>query len=388
MSVRIVIGDCRQELAEIPSASVQAVVTSPPYYGLRDYDHPDQIGLEASPEAYVEGLVGVFREVRRVLRPDDVLWLNLGDSYAGGGNGGHQTGGCQGKTGQMRDRAHAQAASAATSTLQGRRDSHTPRFHGHTDRGIAERKGERRKPPGGLKPKDLIGIPWRVAFALQADGWWLRQEIIWHKPNPMPESVLDRCTKAHEHVFMLTKSRRYYFDAAAIAEPTSEISVARANRGRSDDHKWTDGPGDQTIAREPPSAGRRRVPGNKSHKGTTAFEEGDQRHRTKAGLVAYSERAREAPAMMSNRRTVWSIASEPSPIKHFAMMPTALARDCIAASTRPGDLVLDPFAGPGTTGLAADRLQRHALLIELNPAFAEIARGRISGEAPLLADVA
>lgn len=307
MTVTILTGDCRDVLAGMAEASVQACVTSPPYFNLRDYQIAGQIGLEASPDAYVAEMVAVFREVRRVLRPDGVLMLNLGDSYAGGGLGGG-----------------AQKGSIAGSS--------------NRDRQGLDRKTIK---PDGLKPKDLIGIPWRVAFALQADGWWLRQEIIWAKPNPMPESVQDRCTKAHEHVFLLTKSDRYFWDAKAIAEPASFIV-------------------------------------SEDRKASIAYSEGSGRndggvHRS-GGFVTGETR---------NKRSVWTIASQPFSGAHFATMPPELAETCIKATTRPGDMVLDPFGGAGTTALAADRLQRDATIIELNPAYAAIARDRINGDAPL-----
>lgn len=375
MTVRILQGDCREVLRTLPDGSAQAIVTSPPYWNLRDYGVDGQIGLEASVDEWVAELVAVFREARRALADDGVAWINLGDSYAGGGRGGNPP-----------DSPHQKQRTSVGSLS------------------VQHRKLE---VPDGLKPKDLVGQPWRVAFALQADGWWWRDTIVWAKANPMPESVRDRCTKAWEPVLMMTKAGRYYFDADAIKEPASENTNAR-------------------------------LPGNRSHKGLIAYEEGDERHRTKAGLVAYAERQRaryktpdgwdtskgegghgsfhkagrekgqrkaapngsgtknnesfdEAMAVMPerrNKRNVWTIASEPFSEAHFATFPTALVEPCILASTRPGDTVLDPFGGAGTTGLVADRLQRNALLIELNPEYAEMARRRIHGDAPLFAEVA
>jgi site-specific DNA-methyltransferase (cytosine-N4-specific) len=267
---KILVGDVRQQLASIADGSVQCCVTSPPYWGLRDYGVDGQIGLEQTPEAYVAEMVGVFREVWRVMADDGVLWLNLGDSYNGSGGAGGDYGVGGLKEGQ-------------------------PKYPG--------RKVET------LKPKDLVGIPWRVAFALQADGWWLRQDIIWAKPNPMPESVADRCTKAHEYLFMLTKSARYYFDNVAIAEPTR------------------------------------------------------------------------------NKRSVWTITTKPFKGAHFAVMPEALVEPCVLASSRPNDLVLDPFTGSGTVGVVALKHGRNFIGTELNPEYAEIARNRVESSQPMFNNV-
>jgi DNA modification methylase len=321
VSVSILIGDCRDVLATLPDGSVQCCVTSPPYFGLRDYGNAAQIGLEQTPDAYVAEMVAVFREVRRVLRDDGTCWLNLGDSYAG-------SWGDQGRTGQMADR----------SVISARQIDAGPQKQSNT--------GTIRQ--AGIKPKDLFGIPWRVAFALQADGWYLRQDIIWAKPNPMPESVQDRCTKAHEYVFLLSKGPRYFYDAKAVAEP------------------WADD--------------RRGEPGTPSPK--AALIPGQSAHTI--GSKAWTSEGRDG----RNRRSVWTIASQPFSGAHFATMPPELAETCIKAGSRISDTILDPFGGAGTTALAADRLQRNATIIELNPAYADIARQRINGEAGLFAPVA
>jgi DNA modification methylase len=311
MSVRILQGDCRAVLATLPDESVHCVVTSPPYFGLRDYGVAGQIGLEATPDAFVAEMVAVFREVRRVLRSDGTCWLNLGDSYANDGKWGGHTGG-----------KHVNALHCSPIG--------------------------RNKRYMGLKPKDLIGIPWRVAFALQADGWWLRQDIIWHKPNPMPESVRDRCTKAHEYLFLLTKSERYFYDAKATAEPVAESSVARLMQ--------------PTIESQ---AGSDRVPGKTNG--------------TMKAVGSTQDR---------NRRSVWTITTQPFSEAHFATFPPELPELCIKAGCPAGGTVLDPFGGAGTTGLVADRLGRDAILIELNPDYASMARNRVHGDAPLFAEVA
>lgn len=304
MSVRIVLGDCRARLAEIPDASVHCCVTSPPYFGLRDYGHAGQIGLEATPADFVAEMVEVFREVRRVLRDDGTLWLNLGDSY-------------NAQPGQRKvtDQPGAKQATSAGSI------------------GAPSRSVE------SLKPKDLIGIPWRVAFALQADGWYLRQDIIWSKPNPMPESVNDRCTKAHEYVFLLSKSARYHFDAAAIAEVGG---------------------------------------GGGRFNGSPTYAAGD---RQDAG------RRDESQVDTRNKRSVWHVATQGYTGAHFATYPPELIEPCILAGCPKGGTVLDPFGGAGTTGLVADRLGRNAVLIELNPEYADIARRRLEADAGMFSTV-
>lgn len=307
MSVRILVGDALARLRGMPDESVHCCVTSPPYFGLRDYGVDGQIGLEESPEAFVARLVEVFAEVRRVLRADGTCWVNLGDSYANDGKWGGATSG-----------------------------KHVSGLHGQGGVGRGKRFT-------GLKPKDLVGIPWRVAFALQADGWWLRSDIIWGKPNPMPESVTDRPTKAHEYVFLLTKSARYWYDAGAIAEPGAEPD--RVRRGEAF-----------------------------GGKNGASVRHGAQ------SVITGSISTR-------NARSVWTIAIQPFPGSHFATMPPSLAERCILAGCPSGGTVLDPFGGAGTTGLVADRLQRDAVLIELNPGYARMAERRIRDASPLLSDV-
>lgn len=297
-------------LPTLDAGSVQCCVTSPPYYGLRDYGVAGQIGLEPTPDEYVAEMVAVFREVRRVLRDDGTLWLNVGDSYNGGGVGGGASKG---------------VALAGSSNR--------------------DRQGEERKTlkVAGAKPKDLLGIPWLLAFALRADGWFLRSDIIWHKPNPMPESVRDRPTSAHEHVFLLSKRAAYFYDLEAIREPISD--------------NWVLG-GGSTAPKNSPE----RMTGP-----------------AKQVRLAYAE------PKGANARNVWTIATQPYSGAHFATMPPDLAERCIKAGTKPGDTVLDPFGGAGTTGLVADRLNRNAVLVELNPEYRALAQERITDDAPLLA---
>lgn len=311
--IRVIEGDCLTTLRTLQDASFQSCVTSPPYYGLRDYGHAGQIGLEPSPDEYVARMVAVFAEVRRVLRDDGTLWLNVGDSYAASqsNNGGY----------------------SAKSTLAGFTN---PNTKGRT----ANDAAVPRRLEHGHKPKDLLGIPWQLAFALRADGWFLRSDIIWHKPNPMPESVTDRPTSAHEHVFLLTKSARYFYDAAAIAEAAEFPELTR---------RVDTGAGDGRLDR---------------------------------GM--YSGRSGTRTDGTRNARNVWTIATQPYSGAHFATMPPVLAERCIRAGSKPGDTVLDPFGGAGTTGLVADRLGRSAVLCELNPEYANLARERIRADAPLL----
>jgi site-specific DNA-methyltransferase (adenine-specific) len=317
--VEIIVGDCIESLRAMPAQSVNCCITSPPYFGLRDYGHDGQIGLEQTPDEFVAKLVEVFREVRRVLRDDGTLWLNLGDTYAanrGGTTPPAQTvaGGVGGKGGQKERRGQA--------------DGYNP---------------TRDCTRYGLKHKDLIGIPWRVAFALQADGWYLRQDIIWHKPNPMPESVRDRCTKAHEYVFLLSKSERYHFDAEAIKEP---------------------------VVCD-------RKPGQK----VNTTEHYGAKNGGNSGLTGLLQRYHNGDAPTHrNRRSVWTVTTKPFKGAHFATFPPDLIEPCVLAGCPAGGVVLDPFGGAGTTGLVAQRHGRRAILCELNPEYAEMARARIDAE--------
>jgi DNA modification methylase len=303
------VGDCRDLLASMATdgVRVQTCVTSPPYFGLRDYGNAAQIGLEPTPSAYVAELVAVFRLVRDMLADDGTLWLNLGDSYAG--SWGAQ--GRQGKTGQMANR----------SVISARQIDAHPKKQSKTG-SVAHLEG--------IKAKDLIGIPWRVAFALQADGWYLRSDIIWHKPNPMPESVTDRPTKAHEYLFLLAKSERYYFDAASIAEAS----------------EWK--PGGYAGNPERAESMGRKPSGNEKHGASP--EGGDTR----------------------NRRSVWTVATQPFSGAHFATFPRALIEPCIIAGSPAGGTVLDPFMGSGTTGQVATDLGRNFIGCELNPKYVEL----------------
>jgi DNA modification methylase len=330
----------------MPDGSVQCCVTSPPYWGLRDYGHDGQIGLESTPEAYVARMVEVFREVWRVLRGDGTLWLNLGDSYA------------------ATSRSSGASMASTLNTKPTAAKTAAQRERGTWKTGI-----------GDAKPKDLLGIPWRVAFALQAEGWWLRQDIIWHKPNPMPESVTDRCTKAHEYVFLLSKSERYYYDAEAVSEPVSVSTTARLSQPSL-----------------PLQAGSDRVPGKTNgpmkavgprFSGDKYGDSDDSKHATKSGNVYQIPDANGR----RNRRSVWTITTKPFSGAHFAVMPPDLADLCIRAGCPEGGVVLDPFGGAGTVGLMADRRGRDAVLCELNPEYAELARRRIADDNRLFGKV-
>jgi DNA modification methylase len=296
-------GDCRDLLRELSDGCIQTCVTSPPYWGLRDYGVDGQLGLETTPDEYVANMVAVFAEVRRVLRDDGTLWLNLGDCYAGSGRGAR--GGSQKPAGYHEPHRAARAIGRAY---------------------VA--------PPPGFRKKELIGLPWMVAFALRADGWILRMDNIWSKPNPMPESVRDRPTKAHEYVFLMSKSDPYYYDKDAAAVPTTWKGQSRTNKG--------------PVATA--------MPGAPAHRGLRRLD--------------------AQPPLRRNLRSVWTVAAQPYDGAHFATFPPALIEPCILAGSRPGDVVLDPFFGSGTTGMVAEKQGRRWLGFDLNPEYAELQKQR------------
>ena len=300
MRGELLVGDCIASLKTLPDQSVHTCVTSPPYFGLRDYGMDGQIGLEDTPDAFVARLVEVFREVHRVLRDDGTLWVNLGDSYSGSGKG---------------------VWNAPDDRKLNVKETYRPSVNPTKVR-------------TGLKPKDLIGIPWRVAFALQADGWYLRQEIIWHKPNPMPESIKDRCVKSHEQIFLLSKSQHYFFDHLAIQED----AVGK--------------PSGNTVRKSRPTQ--------------QALQRGDQ-----CGSIPWEGNGKR------NKRSVWTVTTKPFKGAHFATFPPDLIEPCVLAGAPVGGVVLDPFFGAGTTGLVSQNHGRHWIGCELNPEYADIARNRL-----------
>jgi len=329
---RVLIGDCIESMRTLPDKSVQMCVTSPPYYGLRDYGMDGQIGLEETPAEFIARLVEVFREVRRVLRDDGTAWVNMGDSYA----------------------------ARSTGNLSFRRDR-------------AALSPDRAPLTEGIKVKDMMGMPWRLAFALQDDGWYLRQDIIWHKPNPMPESVRDRCTKAHEYIFLLSKSPKYFYNQSAILEPCSpnthnrlsqdvlaQIGSDRANGGAKSNGNM------KAVARKSNGVGW-------GH-GT----DGDERAR---GRIKDNDSMNSALAVMPterNKRSVWTVPTHSFKGAHFATFPPELIRPCILAGAPRGGVVLDPFGGAGTTAVVAMQEGRKSILCELNPDYAAMAERRIA----------
>ena len=313
MSENIIINrDCLLALRDLPDESVNCCVTSPPYYALRDYGMDAQIGREDSPEEYIRRLVLVFREVRRVLTADGTLWLNIADTYCGTGNKG------------------------------GYLDPKKPKGRNGQSVSLARRASE-------CKQKDMIGIPWLLAFALRADGWYLRSDIIWCKANPMPESCKDRPSRCYEHVFLLTKSKKYYYDALAIAEPIAEGTAARYKGGRSASSKYAE-----------------EIPGQGKVQKLNAARA--------AGTITDAD-----ISPVRNARDVWHINTVPYKGGHFAAYPPKLAERCILAGCPRGGIVLDPFFGSGTTGLAAVKNDRRYIGIELNAEYCELAKERIGG---------
>ena len=378
-------GNAVDRLRDLHADSIQTIITSPPYFGLRDYKVAGQIGLEPTLDEYVARLVAVFREAKRVLKPDGTLWLNLGDCHCS------QGGKCQ---------------------------------YGSSD-GAVRRGGA----PGpriqvdGLKPKDLIGLPWLVAFALRADGWWLRSDIIWSKPNPIPESIRDRPTRAHEYIFLMSKRARYYYDADAIAERAVESTMQRISQPTFDQQHggpkdsgegnrsyrkamenlrkrvpagWHQGtrpalPGHESNVRshglsggayDPPGQSPHGNARNRDQRREGGEPKQDGHGRRHAGFNERSDGSEEqgSSPLTRNARTVWTIPTQPFPEAHFATFPEELARRCVVTGSRPGDTVLDPFAGSGTTGVVALANGRGFIGIELNPDYVKMAVRRMSGQ--------
>jgi len=331
----------------LPAQSVQCVVTSPPYFGLRDYGAASQWGLEPTIDDYVGNLVALFREIRRALADDGTVWLNLGDSYVGAASQ-HKSGGHFG------DSSCIGAGTQNSIPSSGR---------------VQRNKALQQQ---GLSTKNLIGIPWRVALALQADGWYLRSDIVWSKNNPMPESVKDRPTRSHEYIFLLTKSPQYYYDHEAVAQPVTQSTIERLS---------------QNIDEQKGST--RAHAGGKTNGNMKAVSK-----QTASGLrryVGFNERyfsENSAGATLTrNRRTVWTINTQPFPDAHFAVFPSELPRLCIQAGSRPGDVVFDPFMGSGTTALVAREESRQFVGCDVNPEYVSMARGRLSQTDPFQSTV-
>lgn len=316
LTAEVIVGDNRETLKQLPDKSVQTVVTSPPYWGLRDYDQDLQIGHEPSPNEFVEELCKVFDEIHRVLKDDGTLWVNLGDSYASKHATGTHDGDTGWKHGDLNKDYHARAGGAGVD---------------------------------GLKVKDLIGVPWRFAFAMQDRGWYLRQDIIWAKPNPMPESVTDRCTKSHEYIFLLTKKPKYYYDHQAIREPVAESSIGRLN---------------QDIANQV---------------GTTRANGG---MKTNGNLKAVGD-----VESGRNKRSVWQVTTSRYKDAHFATYSPELITPCILAGSKENDIVLDPFSGSGTTGEVALLHNRNYIGLELNPEYAKLSEKRLLEAGGMFASV-
>lgn len=330
-------GDSCSVLSRWPDSFIQCVITSPPYWGLRDYGANGQIGLETTPDEYVRKIVNVFQHVRRCLKNDGTLWLNLGDSYCGSMFGGIEDN---------------KARTGGGTSLKNHRPSVKIQ---------------------GLKPKDLVGIPWHVAFALQADGWYLRSDIIWSKPNVMPESVMDRPTRSHEYIFLMSKSPKYFYNAEAIKEPSIYFNIDKRpsalERARLYDYDTKEKQIRDVVHK---NADKQRGYGRR-HAGFNDRWDQMNRH--------------EQCSAMRNKRSVWNIATYPYPEMHFATFPEEIPEMCLKAGTREGDIILDPFMGSGTTAVVAKRFKRQYMGIELNQKYIELATKRITNEAePLLVE--
>lgn len=358
---RLLVGDAIEQLRTLPGESVQTCVTSPPYWGLRDYGVEGQIGLEPTPGEFIARLVDVFREVRRVLRPDGTAWVNLGDTYASSGWGGGV-----GENSTVNSTDSQAAARAARARLKNR--------------------------VVGVKPKDKLGIPWRVAFALQDDGWWLRSDVVWHKTNPMPESVRDRPTVAHEFVFLLSKAEKYFYNTPEARE--------RCVVGAAHPRVSATKSGSKSLSKQAARAfSARRAAGIDQRQ--EAYSEAEAATRLEKGRSAASKRMGREPGWrvknnesfnaavaalveFRNWRDVWSIPTQPTSLEHFAAFPEELARRCVVAGSATGDTVLDPFAGTGTTGIVAMQNGRRFVGVELNPAYAAMAEQRSREVTPSL----
>lgn len=350
---KIINSDCVLGMKNLPDNSIDCCVTSPPYFGLRDYGHEDQIGLEDTPELFVEKMVEVFTEVKRVLKKEGTLWLNLGDSYSGSNS--------------TKDSVINENSLSAKS--------------GHV-------RGGKSKPIGivnGLKAKDLIGIPWLVAFALQKSGWYLRQDIIWHKPNPMPESVTDRCTKSHEYIFLLSKSPKYYYDHESIKTQVVDATVQRMMQQIEKQKGGNRVPGKTNGSMKAVGPGRVPRKGVDVNGGNQASSLGIPAMALNGNGVSghsgyFDMDGNLIGGGMANKKSVWTVTTKPFSEAHFATFPEDLIVDCIKAGCPEGGIVLDPFMGAGTTALVASKLNRNYIGFELNSDYIKIANKRLRDE--------
>ena len=327
--IKVLYGDALEQLRALPDASVHCCVTSPPYYALRDYGVPGQIGLEPTPEKYIERLVEVFREVKRILRDDGTLWLNIADTYAGSGKGAW-------KNKERQKEVYVLDPGSAPTKIK--------------------------TVQGDIKPKDLIGIPWMLAFALRADGWYLRQDIIWYKPNCMPESAKDRCTKSYEHIFLLSKSPHYYFNYKAIQEPAVGFNDTSSPRGSKGAYK--------------PNSGRRKG-NNRSFRGGGVYT-GNRSYNNSASKEKQTVGNELNPTGLRRKRDVWTVSTVGYKQAHFATFPPKLIEPCILAGCPDDGTVLDPFLGSGTTAEVAEKLGRNCIGIELNKEYAPLIEQRVA----------
>lgn len=330
-------GDCLEMVKTLPDNCIDCCVTSPPYYGLRDYGVSGQIGLEETPEEYIQKLVAVFREVKRVLKDDGTLWVNLGDSYAGGA----------GRWGGIENITKSQNTNKGSLTQIG----NASKWH-----------------HASIKQKDLIGIPWMLAFALRNDGWYLRQDIIWHKPNPMPESVKDRCTKSHEYIFLLSKSPHYYFDYEAIQEEATGY----------DGRKDTMLKGSNKYTQECMPGMQKQEMASRAHERWKFKNLQDKGQTTQTMHERRAEGKQDILYPVRNKRDVWRVPTKPNKEAHFATYPEELIKPCILSGCRQDGVVLNPFFGSGTTGRVATALGRNYIGCELNPEYVKIAEKRTS----------
>lgn len=350
-------GDCLDVLKIFPDECINCVVTSPPYWGLRDYGINGQIGLEKTPEEYTEKIVKIFNEIKRVLKKDGTIWLNLGDSYAS----------------TSKNRSSEQ--SIKNSTISGSLNTQKQSLK------------QISKICNGLKPKQLIGIPWRIAFALQANDWYLRQDIIWYKRNPMPESVTDRCTRAHEYIFLLSKSQKYYFDQESIKQPITDNTILRITQQieKQEGSKRIAGRENRLMKAVGPGPGRNPRKSVDIKGGNQGNKKGIPamaiHGRGVAGHSGYFNKKGELIGDgKANKKDVWEVTTKPFKESHFAVYPSDLIVDCIKAGCPEGGIVLDPFAGTNTTGIVARKLNRNFIAIELNPKYIELAKKRMYNE--------